>query len=189
MDYQIVRSSRRTMAIEIKETSLVVRAPFYATDKAINSFVLRHKDWIDTHMIAMEERKKKAEEYPSLSLAEIRVLSDQAKKLIPERAAYYASQIGVTYQNITIRKQKTRWGSCSSKGNLNFNCLLMLAPLEVIDSVVVHELCHRKEMNHSSRFYKEVLKVYPQYWECNQWLKDNAFILSAARESKQEIKK
>ncbi|MBR4241372.1 MAG: M48 family metallopeptidase, partial [Eubacterium sp.] len=67
----------------------------------------------------------------------------------------------------------TKWGSCSSKGNLNFNCLLMLTPPEVIDSVVVHELCHRKEMNHSKRFYDEVLRVYPDYKKWNKWLKDN----------------
>ena len=81
--------------------------------------------------------------------------------------------IGVTYKRITIRKQKSRWGSCSAKGNLNFNCLLMLTPPEVIDSVVVHELCHRKEMNHSQRFYEEVLRVFPEYKQWDRWLKKN----------------
>ena len=74
---------------------------------------------------------------------------------------------------ITIRNQKTRWGSCSSKGNLNFNCLLMLTPPEVIDYVVVHELCHRKEMNHSGAFWAEVEKVLPDYKEQVKWLKEN----------------
>ena len=68
-------------------------------------------------------------------------------------------------------------GSCSSKGNLNFNCLLMLAPPKVLDSVVVHELCHRKEMNHSKRFYAEVLRVFPDYWAQDKWLKENGNIL------------
>ena len=85
--------------------------------------------------------------------------------------------MGVTYNRITIRHQKTRWGSCSSQGNLNFNCLLMLTPPEVIDSVVVHELCHRKEMNHSDRFYAEVLRVFPNYPKCRKWLKDNGSLL------------
>jgi len=79
----------------------------------------------------------------------------------------------VTYGRITVRNQKTRWGSCSSKGNLNFNCLLMLTPPEVIDSVVVHELCHLREMNHSPKFYAEVLKVYPDYHKWNGWLKEH----------------
>ena len=86
--------------------------------------------------------------------------------------AYFAKQIGATYGRITIRNQKTRWGSCSSKGNLNFNCLLMLAPSEVIDYVVVHELCHRKEMNHSKAFWSEVEKVLPDYKAHVKWLKD-----------------
>jgi len=86
---------------------------------------------------------------------------------------FYASQIGVTYGHITIRNQRTRWGSYSAKGNLNFNCLLMLTPTEVIDSVVVHELCHRKEMNHSDCFYAEVLRVFPDYWKWHGRLKEH----------------
>lgn len=79
--------------------------------------------------------------------------------------------------HFTIRRQKSRWGSCSNKGNLNFNCLLMLTPPEAIDSVVVHDLCHRKEINHSDKFYAEVLRVFPMYWEQDKWLKENGDIL------------
>jgi len=88
------------------------------------------------------------------------------------RVEYFANIMGVTYGNITIRNQKTRWGSCSSKGNLNFNCLLMLAPSEILDYVVVHELCHRKQMNHSKAFWLEVEKVLPDYKESIEWLKE-----------------
>jgi predicted metal-dependent hydrolase len=77
----------------------------------------------------------------------------------------------VSYGRITIRNQKTRWGSCSGKGNLNFNCLLMLAPPEVLDYVVVHELCHRREMNHSPRFWALVEQVLPDWRQRRQWLK------------------
>ena len=92
--------------------------------------------------------------------------------MIPERVEYFAKVIGVTYGKITVRNQKTRWGSCSSKGNLNFNCLLMLAPPEVLDYVVVHELCHRKQMNHSKAFWLEVEKVLLNYKEVRKWLKE-----------------
>ena len=87
-----------------------------------------------------------------LTREKVIALAEEALKVIPERVEYFAKVIGVTYGKITVRNQKTRWGSCSSKGNLNFNCLLMLAPPEVLDYVVVHELCHRKQMNHSKAF-------------------------------------
>ena len=85
----------------------------------------------------------------------------------------------MTYGRITIRAQHTRWGSCSSKGNLNFNCLLMLAPPEVLESVVVHELCHRIEMNHGPRLYAAVYRVFPEYDKCNRWLKAHGAALQA----------
>lgn len=108
-----------------------------------------------------------------LSPKEIKELADLAREVFPPKAAYYAQQIGVTYGRITIRNQRTRWGSCSGKGNLNFNCLLMLTPEEVQDYVVVHELCHRKEMNHSVRFWREVEKVMPDYKVRRKWLKEH----------------
>lgn len=81
--------------------------------------------------------------------------------------------MGVTYGRITIREQKTRWGSCSSKGNLNFNWRLIFAPEYVLDYVVVHELAHRKEMNHSKAFYAVIESVLPDYQTAKKWLKDH----------------
>ena len=108
---------------------------------------------------------------------EIRRLANEALRVIPERVKYYAGLLGVNYGRITIRNQRSKWGSCSAKGNLNFNCLLMLTPPEVLDSVVVHELCHRFEMNHSDRFYAHVLSVFPNYYECSKWLRDNGDVI------------
>lgn len=122
-------------------------------------------------------KPKNADSVEPLSMDEIRALADQALKVIPERVKYYAPKVGVTYGRITIRNQRSKWGSCSGKGNLNFNCLLMLTPPEVLDSVVVHELCHRKEMNHSEKFYSEVLRVFPDYWKWDKWLKENGNLL------------
>ena len=93
------------------------------------------------------------------------------------RVAKYASIVGVTIGRITIRSQRRHWDSCSAKGNLNFNCLLMLAPSEVLDYVVVHELCHRKYMNHSKQFWAEVAKVMPDYKKCERWLKEEGSLL------------
>ena len=121
----------------------------------------------------MEERKKLASKVAPYTEAEIQELYQKAKEIIPGKVSYYAAKMGVTYRRITIRCQKTRWGSCSSEGNLNFNCLLMKCPEEIKDYIVVHELCHRKQMNHSARFYAEVEKAFPDYKRCQKWLKEN----------------
>ena len=151
----------------------MVRAPLHLSKSAIDDFVEKHERWIEKHLKKAEEERKARQDAVPLSYEEVKELADRALAYIPERVRYYAGIMGVDYGRITIRNQRTRWGSCSSKGNLNFNCVLMLTPPEVIDSVVVHELCHLKEMNHSERFYKEVLRVYPEYRRCEKWLKEN----------------
>lgn len=173
MKYTKIRSNRRTLALEIRKYGLIVRAPIKATDEEINAFVVKHKRWIEKRLSKIEERKKALESVEPLSKSDIQALADKALKVMPDRVKYYAEKIGVTYGRITIRNQRSRWGSCSAKGNLNFNCLLMFAPPEVIDSVIVHELCHRKVMNHSDKFYAEVLRVFPEYHNCHKWLKEN----------------
>ena len=171
---QIIRSKRKTVSLEIKpDGGLVVRAPFYVSDRKIEEFLNEKSVWIEKKFNLISEAKRNAAETEKLTDEEIRELAKRAVEYLPKRVEYYARLIGVDYGRITVRKQKTRWGSCSSKGNLNFNCLLMLTPPEVIDSVVVHELCHRKEMNHSKRFYDEILRVYPDYYKWNGWLKKN----------------
>ncbi len=92
---------------------------------------------------------------------------------IPDRVRHFAPIVGVTYGRVTIRSQRSRWGSCSGKGILNFNCLLMLTPSHVIDYVVVHELCHRLEMNHSPAFWAQVERVLPDYRKSREWLKEH----------------
>ena len=102
----------------------------------------------------------------------------RAKSYIPNRVARYAKLMDVEYGKIVIRNQKTRWGSRSSSGTLSFNWRLMLAPKEVLDYVVVHELCHIKQMNHSQAFWDEVKKVMPDYQMYRKWLKDNGHLLT-----------
>lgn len=166
--YRLVRSSRKTIAIEIMPNAeVVVRAPNRMPKAAIEAFLLEKRNWLEKHL---------AKQIPPLSAftdVQIDALVQRAKSAIPERVAYYAPVVGVTYGKITIRSQRTRWGSCSSRGNLNFNCLLMLAPEKVVDYVVVHELCHRKEMNHSPRFWAEVERILPDYRQSKRWLKEN----------------
>ena len=174
MEIEICRSSRRTIAIEIRsDSSVLVRAPKSMTDGEIRRFLEKHRDWIEKHQEEAVRRREEVEQAEKLSDAQIRELSEKAKKVIPERVRHYALVLDVTYGRITIRNQKTRWGSCSSKGNLNFNCLLMLMPEEILDYVVVHELAHRREMNHSENFWKIVENVLPDYRKRRKWLKEN----------------
>ncbi len=165
-----IRSKRKTLAIQITDDGIVVRAPMRMTQRDILSFLNEKRGWIHKHR---NKRVTALENTEPLTAAELHALADKACEVIPKKVAYYAKLIGVNYGRITIRNQKTRWGSCSDKGNLNFNCLLMLMPDEVIDSVVVHELCHRKHMNHSKEFYAETERVFPDYKRCQKWLKDN----------------
>ena len=172
---EIIRSSRKTLAIEIRpDMRVIVRAPHRAPNGYIEQFISDRADWIVEHLRRMEQKNKQCNDalpVKKLSYNDIKKLADKACTCIPGRVAHFAPLVGVTYGRITIRNQRTRWGSCSSRGNLNFNCLLMLAPPEVIDYVVVHELCHRKEMNHSQLFWNEVARVLPGYAEQEKWLK------------------
>ena len=177
MEFEVIRSNRKTITAAIRQNKLIIHAPLNATNEEINRFMLENKRWFDVHLARAQAREKAKEGIHRLTPDGIQALANRALEVIPERVAHYASLIGVTYGRVTIRNQRSRWGSCSNKGNLNFNCLLMLTPSEVVDSVVVHELCHRKEMNHSERFYAEVLRVFPDYWAQDKWLKENGDIL------------
>ena len=104
---------------------------------------------------------------------EITELTSKAKEELPAVVKKYASLMGVTYNRITIRHQKTRWGSCTKTGNLSFNCLIMKMPETVRNYVIIHELAHRKELNHSTKFWTIVAEYCPWYKDAKQWLKDN----------------
>ena len=179
MKYRLIRSARKTFAMELSPEGLLVRVPYRATKAQVEAFIRSHEGWIRSHSAKIEKAMQVQNGTDKLSTEGISQLAEKAKTVIPERVKYYAAKIGVTYGRITIRCQRTRWGSCSAKGNLNFNCLLMLTPPEVIDSVVVHELCHRKEMNHSKQFYNEILRVFPDYQIWSKWLKDNGSAILA----------
>ncbi len=164
---EIIQSNRKTMAIQVKKTGqVVVRAPYWMKKADIYRLVEQREAWIKKHLKQLEE-----EQNNQIDEEEIKELVQKAKIQLPQKVSFYAKKLGVTYGRITIRHQKTRWGSCSSKGNLNFNCLLMKAPEEVQDYIVVHELCHRKQMNHSKKFWDEVEKILPEYKKQEKWLK------------------
>ena len=174
VEYKIIRSSRKTMAIEIKPDGRVyVRIPNRISDRQARNFVESKADWLKKNLEKIELRNEEKGEVEPFSETELKIIKKKAKREIPILVDYYAPIIGVTYNHISIRAQRTLWGSCTAEGNLNFNCLLVLLPERVMRYVVVHELCHRKEMNHSKRFWSEVSKILPDYKELRKQLKDN----------------
>ena len=160
---------------------MAVRAPRRCSRAVLDEFVAEKREWITRKQVELRERaalrQEKEEEQPRLSEEEYQRYRELAGRVIARRAEEYARQMQVTYKRITIRDQKTRWGSCSVKGNLNFNWRLILAPAEVLDYVVVHELAHLKEMNHSGRFWKQVETVMPDFAKHRLWLKQNGDML------------
>ena len=148
-------------------------------DDEILRFVRSRETWLRQHLDRIRAEREKRENTERLSDEELKRLARLAAQILPLRVSFFASLVGADYGRITVRCQKTRWGSCSSQGNLNFNCLLMLAPPEVRDYVVVHELCHRLEMNHSRRFWAAVERVCPDYQDHKKWLRENGPALLA----------
>ena len=173
---EVKRSKRKTLSLEVRrDGTVLVRAPMKTAAASIRAFVEKNTAWIEKQ----RQKLAAAPKTEALSEQELASLRRAAKQWLPQRAACFEPIVGVSYGDITIRCQKTKWGSCSSKGNLNFNLLLMLAPPEVVDYVVVHELCHRLEMNHSPRFWANVARVLPDYAQRRKWLKEHGAALMA----------
>ena len=172
METIVIRSRRKTLSMQVKGDGQVeIRAPLRTSDAEIRRFLETHRRWLEKHLQKAQALQQAKAGVRKLTAAETAELKKKAKRILPERVAYWAPLIGVRPGRIAVRCQKTRWGSCSAKGNLNFNCLLMLCPEDVLDYVIVHELCHRKELNHSPRFWAEVAKVLPDYKQPLKWLK------------------
>ena len=182
---RLIRARRKTLSIRItQEGNLEIRAPLRMPKGEIEAFLKEKAQWIETHRAKVLAEYAQGQEAP-LGEEEILTLAEQMRQRLPEKLNRHAASMGVTFGRVTIRCQQTRWGSCSGKGNLNFNCLLMLAPEEVLDYVVVHELAHRKQMNHSALFWQEVARECPDYKKSLRWLKDRGgALLSRARAGK-----
>ena len=169
--YELIRAKRRSMSLKVDlDGTITVRAPYRTPVQTADWFVEGHRDWIEVRLRAGARIMAERPSYTDRERAEGR---KQAAEVIKARCRYYAPVMGVSYGTVTIREQKTRWGSCSMKVNLNFNWKLVLMPERVMDYVVIHELAHRKEMNHSARFYAVVAQQMPDYKVWQSWLKEH----------------
>ena len=176
--YTIIKSFRKSCSITVeRDGTVTIRAPFFMSEKKINKIIEERKEWIEKAQKKIANRAERLNALAPITKDEIDSLKATAKPIIEKKVRFFADKMGVEYGKITIRNQKTRYGSCTAKGNLNFSCLIMLMPEEIIDYVIVHELCHIKEMNHSHRFWNEVEDILPDYKERRKWLKQNGNIL------------
>lgn len=169
--YNLIRAKRKTLALRVEDDGLItVRAPLRMSAVEIDRFVEGHSEWLLSRLKAVESRRQMKRRYTE---QERTAGKKWARNVILQKCQKFGEEMEVDYAMVSIREQKTRWGSCSSKGNLNFNWKLILMPEEILDYVVVHELAHRKEMNHSPAFWSIVEQVLPDYKNRREWLKKN----------------
>ena len=165
------RSKRKTLSIQVTEDmQLQVKAPFHTSEREIYRFLQQRRYWIykqAQRMLASNINRIERTE------KEIQQLRQQARLVLTEKTRIYGKLLGVSYNKIRIGNQRTRWGSCSSSGTLSYNWRLVLMPESIMDYVVVHELCHLIEMNHSPRFWQLVANALPDYKERRMWLKQH----------------
>ncbi len=172
---EILRTKRRSLALHIKpDGQLVVRAPRFVAEPRIHRFVRQHGPWIEKTRLRMLEKQKLAEEWRSQFPEGDSHYKAQALPRFTERCEFYAPAMGVAYKKIGLSNASTRWGSCSPRGNLRFSWRLVMAPPEVLDYVVVHELAHLRELNHSKRFWALVKAAAPHFLEAKKWLRQHS---------------
>jgi predicted metal-dependent hydrolase len=168
MNYELIYSNRKTLSVSVKGGIITVRAPIGTKREIIEAFIKKHSCWIQTHLIKEKERISKTE---NLTDEQIGILKKEARTYFTQKSEYYAKIMGLKFGRITITSARTRHGSCSSKGNISYSYRLMLYPEPAREYVIVHELSHLLEMNHSKRFYKIVERFMPDYKERRRMLK------------------
>ena len=168
--YELIRSRRRTLALEItRDCRVLVRSPLGLSQAKIDAFVESHVDWIQAHL--EQQRQRMASTPPPPTQADIATLKATARAVLPKKVAYWSEKMGVRPTGLKITTARKRYGSCSGKNSLCFSCFLMDCPEEAIDLVVVHELCHIREKNHGPRFYALLGQYLPDYKERKKLLR------------------
>ncbi len=185
-DYQLIRSGRKTLSIEITpELDLLVRAPRWMKTKQIEAFLAEKEEWIEGAFARVSKRAPVTAR--PFTRAEVNALKVKARAILPQKVAFLAEKMGITYRRVSIRAQVTRFGSCSATGVLNLNCILALFPDDVVEYVLIHELCHRIEMNHSGAFWTKVEQFCPDWRKKREWLrKEGSAVAERLRDVKED---
>lgn len=210
MKYKLIRSKRKTVALEIKNGELQVKAPYFAPKFMIEKFIAEKRSWVEKHLEKSKVAQKEIRRYMPgekyLYLGENKCLKivdaggakisedwilvsaeneieiktklrkfykAETARLIKKYLAKYSDNFSIKSPKITYKFYKSKWGSCSAKNDFSFNALLSMAPREVAEYVVLHEMSHCKEKNHSKRFWTEVEKFDSNYKNHRKWLREN----------------
>lgn len=229
IEYQVVRSHRKTLSLQVKHGQVLVRAPYCVDENFISTFIQKKSAWLKAKIaqqsqaddfccdfsqgatlflfgqlvtlhitfakqaqtlltndinnkqiltIVLAERNQKKLSNKVLLATAVKkhieqYFKQQAEQIIPPKVATYSQLTSLKPSSIKIRQYRARWGSCNNRGELSFNYLLMMLPIEVINYVVVHELCHLQHLNHSKEFWQLVAKYFPLHIQAKQWVKTN----------------
>lgn len=168
MEYEIIYSQRKTLTIALEKCKVVVKAPIGIKKSDIEKAITKHHDWIERNLAA---QIRKATMFDNLTPEDINDLKKQARVYFAQKVEYFANIMNLKYGRVTITSAQKRFGSCSSTGNISFSYRLMLYPEPAREYVVVHELAHLVEMNHSSKFYQIIASVLPDYKSRKRLLK------------------
>jgi len=172
IQYGIIKSKRRkTSEIRVDEDGVEIRTPFYKKNSEIREIIKEKSKWIYKKQIEYKQQKKIRKSLRFKTKLKETYLEKRAKKL--------ASKIGIKPTKIVVKPLKNRWGSATEKGTVNLNSNLLKAPKDVIDYIIIHELCHLKIKNHSFRYWNLVRKFMPNYLEKQNWLERNSKFLIA----------
>ena len=175
MDVELRRSKRaRRWRIEITPRGPRITVPVRMPRREVEAVLEQHRAWIEHEL---------AQRVHVLGLEGAGLTEADGRALVAERAFRIANReaaaIGVSFKRVAVRDQRTRWGSCSTTGTLSFNWRLALAPPEVLDYIVVHEVCHLREHNHGPRFWSLVAERRPGYRDQAEWLRRHGHELQA----------
>ena len=176
IEYELVRTGATRLSARVdRDGNVIVRAPYGTDHSVIESFLSRNKERIEKMVLSAREGRQLR-----LSRQEMDDLAKEARQVFPERVEYWQRTMGgISIGKVTVRNQLSRWGSCSQNGNISLNVLLLKAPPRVLDYVIIHELAHRLQMNHSKAFWAIVQRYCSDYKECRKWLKDEGGKLMA----------
>jgi predicted metal-dependent hydrolase len=156
------------------DAELVVRAPKHLSDRDIARFIAQKQQWIERNIARQAARPRPV----VLTTVEREQWRRVARERISERCRHFSELTGYQPTKVRITSARTRWGSCAAKGTVNFSWRLAMTPPEVMDYVIVHELAHLAELNHSARFWQRVSQIVPDHRLHRRWLRDNGHLLA-----------